>query len=434
MGTYGEVNMVKGSPSIPVHFDRWSRILDADALHSDSRGPTKTEDGGLCYVVFSLLSYAHIVERLVRCLRWLNSVQASMPTLDTPKINTKPLLGMNQPSLRLVIPIFQMGPIYLFAGSISEELLRGVRKLGPGYAYSFEPPQVDSREVSLLPTPDPHLQALSELDTDVPGASAANLGEAKGDGGSRRAETPAEAAAMAARQHAHLAALGGSLTPLILLAYNPGVWGGEYFLDNTPECNPVRWTNGSPASSSTRKQWEPDGASRARAIYSMAGSQTHVLIQPLHPSTHRGASGSTGSIDGAQARSDGRDSSGHRPNAARRTRAWSGWSGYSEEDSVLGGEEGKSVPSVRPRPRPGYMHAMRLPGTRECVTRDVRDALDCLGGVKVLLPLFAQYDHGVLHAGRVSYRTDPRLNETVLALLAGTLRDRCVRMFDSCVF
>ncbi|CAN0575787.1 unnamed protein product, partial [Ectocarpus sp. 12 AP-2014] len=71
------------------------------------------------------------------------------------------------------------------------------------------------------------------------------------------------------------------------------------------------------------------------------------------------------------------------------------------------------------------MHAMRLPGTRECVTRDVRDALDCLGGVKVLLPLFAQYDHGVHRGGtaRVSYRTDPRLNENVLALLVGTLRD-----------
>ena len=59
--------------------------------------------------------------------------------------------------------------------------------------------------------------------------------------------------------------------------------------------------------------------------------------------------------------------------------------------------------------------------------RDVRDALDCLGGVKVLLPLFAQYDHGVRKGrGVVSYQTDPRLNETVLALLAGTLRDRFV--------
>ena len=328
--------------------------------------------------------------------------------------------------------MFQMGPIYLFAGTMSEELLRGIRKLGPSYAYSFAPPRVDSREIALLPTPDPHLQALSELDRDIPGANPANLGKARGDGGSRRAETPAEAAAKAARQHAHLAALSGALTPLILLAYNPGVWSGEYFLDNTPECNPVRWTTGSPASSSTQKQWEPDRASRARAIYSMAGSQAHVLVQPPHPGTRRGASGSAGSSDGAQAEqalSDGRDSSAHRPNATRRTRGWSGWSGYSEEDNVFGGEEDESAPSVRPRPRAGYMHAMRLPGTRESVTRDVRDALDCLGGVKVLLPLFAQYDHGVLQdAGHVSYQTDPRLNETVLALLAGTLRDRYVRV------
>lgn len=323
-----------------------------------------------------------------------------------------------------------MGPIYLFAGSISEELLRGIRQLGPGYAYSFEPPQIDSREIALLPTPDPHLQALSELDMDVPEASSTNLGKARSDSGLRCAETRAEAASVAARQNAYLAALSGALTPRIMLAYNPSVWGGEYFLDNTPECNPVRWAKGSPTSSSTRKQWEPDGASRARTIYSMAGSHAHVLVQPRHPSAHRGASGLGGNIGGAQAaqaRGDGRNPPSHRPNATRRTRGWSGWSGCSEEDNVFGGEEGESAPSLRPHPRPGYMHAMRLPGTRECVTRDVRDALDCLGGVKVLLPLFAQYDHGVLQdTGNVSYRTDPRLNETVLALLAGTLRDRCV--------
>ncbi|CAN0500671.1 unnamed protein product, partial [Discosporangium mesarthrocarpum] len=53
------------------------------------------------------------------------------------------------------------------------------------------------------------------------------------------------------------------------------------------------------------------------------------------------------------------------------------------------------------------MHARRLLGTRECLTRDVRDALDCLGGVKALLPLFAQYDHGVRErGGGISYAVD----------------------------
>lgn len=35
-------------------------------------------------------------------------------------------------------------------------------------------------------------------------------------------------------------------------------------------------------------------------------------------------------------------------------------------------------------------HAFILPGTYICSTRDMRDSLDCLGGIKVLLPLFTQ--------------------------------------------
>lgn len=311
-------------------------------------------------------------------------------------------------------PFFQMGPIYLFEGSVSESLLRGVRQLGPGYAFSFEPPQVDSREVAPLPTSDPSLQPLSEMGMESPELNAnGGLKERNDDGEnrSRRAQAAATAAAAAARQHLHIEALSGSLTSRILLAYNPSVWGGEYFLDNTPEHNPVRWTNsGSKASSSWGGQTE-----RHQMIYSMAGSQAHVLVQPPAVSQPR-----VGDDGGDLRARRGRDS------AAGRSRGWSGCSGGSGVDNI--DHEGERAVFVRPRRRPGHMHAMRLPGTRECVTRDVRDALDCLGGVKVLLPLFAQYDHGVHRDGaaRVSYRTDRRLNETVLALLVGTLRDRCV--------
>lgn len=157
--------------------------------------------------------------------------------------------------------------------------------------------------------------------------------------------------------------------------------------------------------------------SKARVIHSMAGSQAHVLIPP------RRVANPGGETHGASVGSNRGDPLG-------RSRGWSGVSSELNMETSCGvgvraGVGGAS--HVRPRPRPGGMHALRLPGTRECVTRDVRDALDCLGGVKVLLPLFAQYDHAVRRGGVISYDTDPSLNETVLALLAGTLRDRCLR-------
>lgn len=326
-----------------------------------------------------------------------------------------------------------MGPIYLFAGSIPETLLRGVRQLGPGYAFSFEPPQVDSREIALLPTSDPSLQPLSELGRESPDASGGGgLAGANADGDvrSRRTQVAAEAAASA--QHLHQAALSGALTPRILLAYNPSVWGGEYFLDNTPEHNPVRWTNGGSQASSDLG----GGTARRQMIYSMAGSQAHVLIQP--PCASNPPAGGGGDCCGVGCGCNGhrgrhgttQGPCSYRPEpAGGRSRGWSGCSGCSGVDDAFGVDNGERATRVHPRRRPGHMHAIRLPGTRECVTRDVRDALDCLGGVKVLLPLFAQYDHGVRRRGatglRISFGTDPRLNETVLALLAGTLRDRC---------
>lgn len=328
-----------------------------------------------------------------------------------------------------------MGPVYLFAGNLPEGLLRGIRQLGPGYAFNFEPPQVDSREIALLRSRDPYLLALSE---EVAGASGSGGNTGMPDGasgggvGTRQPErgvaaAAAESAARAAtRQKLHVAALSGTLTPLIILAYNPSVWGGEYFLDNTPDHNNVQWTDGSHPSTAkagggggTPARACAASTRRARVIYSMSGSQAHVLIHPRRTHTSRGGGGDA----------DGGESRVSEPQAPR-TRASSA---VSSEDNFFG-NDGSTIMSsatlVHPRPRPGCMHAMRLPGTRECVTRDVRDALDCLGGVKVLLPLFAQYDHGVRFGrGVVSYQTDPRLNETVMALLAGTLRDRCVPCF-----
>lgn len=329
-----------------------------------------------------------------------------------------------------------MGPIYLFGASLQEDLLRGIRQLGPGYAFNFEPTHVDSREISLLHSRDPYLRALSE-EVGAPAESEGSMGMPGGVRGGASAKqmeagvtAAAAAAASAARaagkQNLHAAALSGTLTPLIMLAYNPSVWGGEYFLDNTPDNNNVRWTDGSQPSAATAKAGGGGGAparacasskrqQRPRVMHSMSGSQAHVLVHPRRKFPSRG--------NDARSREASRVSEVQLP----RTR---GWSGVSSEENFFGndgGAVGGCMSVVHPRPKPGCMHAMRLPGTRECMKRDVRDALDCLGGVKVLLPLFAQYDHGVRRGrGVVSYQTDPRLNETVLALLAGTLRDRFV--------
>lgn len=292
-----------------------------------------------------------------------------------------------------------MGPIYLFAGCLPEALLRGIRELGPDYAFSFEPPQVDSREVAVIPRKDPDLKALSQL-------------EGGGDDDKRGRIGSVRPKRKDAAENLHDKALDGTLTPLIILAYNPSLWGGEYFLDNTPETNPVRW-----------------------AIHE---NSVEARIKSFSDATVRDTMFHSNSVSCCQQSGGGsgacRGSSDRRPNVGARTRGWSGTSCSSGEGSTCP-DEGEDGRKLRPQPRPGRMHAMRLPGTRECVRRDVRDALDCLGGVKVLLPLFAQYDHGVMCGGsaegrnRVSYETDPRLNETVLALLAGTLRDRLVLLF-----
>ncbi|CAN0481436.1 unnamed protein product, partial [Discosporangium mesarthrocarpum] len=103
-----------------------------------------------------------------------------------------------------------MGPVYLLEGALTEEQLLGVRQLGPDYAFSFEPQTVDSRDLPLG----------SDVDASTSGAAG---------GGSGR------------QQDWHKAALSGALTLKIMLAYNPCVWEGELFLDNTPDQNPVRW-------------------------------------------------------------------------------------------------------------------------------------------------------------------------------------------------
>jgi hypothetical protein len=166
----------------------------------------------------------------------------------------------------------QVSAMYLFTEALTEGQLRGIHALGPSYFYSFEPFSVVQRDI---PPPSTKKKTVDPI----------------------------------------LSVLDGSLTPLIALAYNPAVWKGELYLDNTPEKNAIRW------------------------------KQANLL---------------TGSELQAQ---------------------------YSESESAAIGDA-----TCLAQHAPGKMHARALPGTHRSTTIDIRTVLNSLGGIRVLLPLFTQFD------------------------------------------
>ncbi len=91
----------------------------------------------------------------------------------------------------------QMGAIYFFSDALSEGQLRSIYELGSSYFYSFEPS--------------------SRLDVTTSRA-----------GTKKQTVNPS-------------GILDGSLTSLIMLAFNPAVWNTEVYLDNTPSANKVKW-------------------------------------------------------------------------------------------------------------------------------------------------------------------------------------------------
>jgi len=63
-------------------------------------------------------------------------------------------------------------------------------------------------------------------------------------------------------------------------------------------------------------------------------------------------------------------------------------------------------------------HAMLMPGSYANNCKDVRDALDCLGGIKVLYPLFKQFELPVMkHTGELDFTVDTDLCVKILDLL-----------------
>ena len=132
-----------------------------------------------------------------------------------------------------------------------------------------------------------------------------------------------------------------SILSSVMLAYNPGVWDGNFFLDMTPEKNAVKWGK---------------EARAARASY--------------------------------------------------------------ESGMSLQGQN--RIPSKFA----GKMHAYMLPGTYRCTSRDMRDALDCLGGKRVLIPLFAQFDLPCRNPdGSPNYDADFKLCNEVMSLFFALSRD-----------
>lgn len=82
------------------------------------------------------------------------------------------------------------------------------------------------------------------------------------------------------------------------------------------------------------------------------------------------------------------------------------------------------VVDSRSSPRFSGTFAKSLPGTFKCMSRDMRDALDCLGGIKALLPIFAQVDLPVLtSSGQVHCTVDDKLCLKVVNLVFTLLRD-----------
>jgi hypothetical protein len=161
----------------------------------------------------------------------------------------------------------QLGAMYFFNEAISEKQLSDVNTLGPDYVYNFEPFSADYKDISLS-TSNNKFSVL----------------------------TPGSTPTFSILEN-------GILTSKILLAYNPVVLRGKYFLDNTPERNEIKWR------------------------------------VPLHL----------------------------------------------ELSDEIKGESTKYC----------NMHAIRLPGTYRSTTQDVRLAINSLGGIRAIIPLFAQIDQVV---------------------------------------
>mgnify|MGYP003769659275 CR=1 FL=1 len=67
------------------------------------------------------------------------------------------------------------------------------------------------------------------------------------------------------------------------------------------------------------------------------------------------------------------------------------------------------------------LNAEMLTGTRPCVIHNVKDIIGCLGGIKVLFPLFLQMDM-LSHTANSKESMDPYLVNELLSLIKDLVR------------
>eukprot|EP01038_Epipyxis_sp_PR26KG_P006296 gene6296-8672_t len=114
----------------------------------------------------------------------------------------------------------QVGAIYFFSDALSEGQLKSICALGPDYIYNFEP-----------------LSYMSQEDTSPSSSGPSNSNyqsNSSVSGGNEQKQKSSVNPILSILD-------SGILMSQIILAYNPAVFKGDYFIDNTPAKNELKW-------------------------------------------------------------------------------------------------------------------------------------------------------------------------------------------------
>ncbi|KAF0973818.1 hypothetical protein FDP41_007205 [Naegleria fowleri] len=93
---------------------------------------------------------------------------------------------------------------------------------------------------------------------------------------------------------------------------------------------------------------------------------------------------------------------------------------------------GESVPQIKTDIHQSMLNARILNGTQLCVTHNAKDIIGCLGGIKVLFPLFLQLDR-LSHTDQVvsvNDRSEPYMVNTLFSLLIDLLSEHVDNLED----
>ena len=157
--------------------------------------------------------------------------------------------------------------------------------------------------------------------------------------------------------------LTGEIAQRIAFAYNCGAAEGQWFLDTAPDSSPrlASWSAADAVLGSVGGTATGSGA--VGGLDSNAASAADGMASPsLNLASHLAALAAASPLSGSSSSS----------------------SSSASAAALLSSQAAQSARMP--------MHARRLPGTHQCTTRDINDTLDCLGGIRVLFPLFVQLD------------------------------------------